>query len=90
MCGYSTDVPIQPGQEICLPGWMDACQFVVQSDPERPYCKAYQVQEGDTLASIANTFNASVDWLVRACSAAAPPLARVLWANLCVVVCMCP
>ncbi|PRW45585.1 peptidoglycan-binding [Chlorella sorokiniana] len=55
LSGWSTSTALQVGQKICLPGYVPACDYVVDSGGSSQ-CKAYQVQQGDTLTLIASVF----------------------------------
>jgi LysM repeat protein len=56
-CGVNT-TNLQIGQELCLPGYIVArCQYVLRTDPDRPYCQVYTFQLGDTLKAVADKFD---------------------------------
>eukprot|EP00887_Chlorella_sp_A99_P006876 scaffold2.g6876.t1 len=53
--GFTSTTMLQVGQQICLPPWQPSCAYVANSGGVET-CKMYQVQTGDTLASIASSF----------------------------------
>ncbi|EFN50746.1 hypothetical protein CHLNCDRAFT_59444 [Chlorella variabilis] len=63
-CGADLSL-LQIDQEICLPGYNSTiCTHVLETDPDRPWCQVYEVQDGDTITSVAALFNITEEDLV--------------------------
>lgn len=61
--GYTEGSFLNVGQSICLPPYFASCKFVTATDPAADECKLYTVQQGDTMASIASSFNIYMHWM---------------------------
>lgn len=46
------------------PSWAPALPFSLPADPDRPWCQVYEVQDGDTITSVAALFNITEEDLV--------------------------
>ncbi|KAL4423319.1 hypothetical protein ABPG77_006114 [Micractinium sp. CCAP 211/92] len=73
--GWTPGTFLQPGQLICLPGWVPACENVLLASrcptcPGIKTCKFYSGMPGDTLESIAEALSIPMAALL----AANPPL----------------
>lgn len=62
--GYTEGSFLNVGQSICLPPYFPSCKYVTAADPAADECKLYTVQQGDTMASIASSFNVYMHWMV--------------------------
>lgn len=58
--GYEEGTFLQVGQQVCLPPYSPACRFVSKVD-QNDKCKMYEVQNGDTLAGVAEYFDLNLE-----------------------------
>ena len=75
--GYQEGNFLNVGQSICLAPFYPTCKYVVATDPADDECKVYTVQQGDTMTSIASSFNIYTDWLVQLNGASVAPGQRI-------------
>lgn len=75
--GYTEGSFLNVGQSICLPPYFPSCKFVTATDPAADECKLYTVQQGDTMASIASSFNLYMHWMVNLNGEAVQPGQRI-------------
>ncbi len=75
--GYTEGSFLNVGQSICLPPYYPSCKFVTATDQAADECKLYTVQQGDTMASIASSFNLYMHWMVGLNGEAVQPGQRI-------------
>jgi LysM repeat protein len=73
--GYTPATVLQVGQQVCLPPWSPSCKFTATTEGR---CKAYVVQMGDTVGSVATSFGVAAAALQGANKAALPTAATPL------------